>query len=140
MSHDLGRPAHYALRTQSAPLSPGRCSPRPATRARGAGGDRQRKDPAGELDAVPIDHFRAVDPNFEHQPLRVDEQVAFSALHLFAAIVAAPFSAYPGRLHRLAVRYAGAGLRVPLQANPHALAHGGVHPLPATPSRRQERK
>src|SRR3712207_9496553 len=28
------------------------------------------------------------------------------------------------------VRYAGAGLRVPLQANPHALAQGGVHPLP----------
>src|SRR3712207_3594657 len=28
------------------------------------------------------------------------------------------------------VRYAGAGLRVPVQANPHALALGGVHPLP----------
>src|SRR5215208_2693129 len=56
--------------------------------------------------------------------------MALPALDLFPAIVAALFSAHPGTLDRLAVRYASARLGVPLQANSHSLAQGGVHLLP----------
>jgi hypothetical protein len=41
-------------------------------------------------------------------------------------------SSYPGRLDRLGVHYARAGLGISLEANPDLLAQGGVKPLPAT--------
>jgi hypothetical protein len=45
----------------------------------------------------------AVNPGFEHQSLRVHQQMALSAFDLLGAIVAAPFSTDPGRLHRLTI-------------------------------------
>jgi len=71
-----------------------------------------------------------VDLRLEHESFGVYQQVALSPLHLLASIVAALFSAYTSRLDRLAIHYACAGLGVPLEANPHPLAHSGVHPLP----------
>src|SRR3712207_7091323 len=56
--------------------------------------------------------------------------MALSALHLFSAIVTALLSSHPGRLNRLAIHYGCAGLRVPIEANTHPLAQGGVHPFP----------
>src|SRR5215217_317542 len=58
--------------------------------------------------------------------------MALSPLHLLASIVAALFSAYSGRLDRLAIHYGCAGLGVPLEANPNPLAQSGVHPLPGS--------
>ena len=56
----------------------------------------------------------AVNPGFEHQSLRVHQQMALSAFDLLGAIVAAPFSTDPGRLHRLTIDDPRAGLGVPL--------------------------
>jgi hypothetical protein len=95
---------------------------------------KTREQPLGavqqRLDAFVVHHLGAVDPGFKHESLRIYEQVALSALHLFPAIVAAFFPAHPGRLDRLAVHYPRAGLRVSLQTNPRPLAQGGMHPLP----------
>ena len=68
----------------------------------------------------------------QHESFCVYEQVALSSLHLLAAIVTTLFSTYSGRLDRLAIDYAGTGLRVSLEANPHPLTQGLVHPLPST--------
>jgi len=58
--------------------------------------------------------------------------VTLSALHLLASIVAALFSAYPGRLDRLAIYDAGARLRVPVEAGSNPLTQRSVHPLPGS--------
>jgi hypothetical protein len=59
--------------------------------------------------------------------------VTLSALDLLAAIVATLFSAYAGRLlDRLAIYYACAALRVPLNTHSHPLAQGLVHPFPSS--------
>jgi hypothetical protein len=50
--------------------------------------------------------------------------MALSTLDLLAAIVAALFAAYPGRLDRLAIYYGGAGLRIPFETDPDPLAEG----------------
>jgi hypothetical protein len=73
-----------------------------------------------------------VDPRFEHQTLRVDQQVAFSAFDLLGSIVSSLLSAHSGRFERLTVDDGCAGLRVSLEANPHSLAQGGVHPFPCS--------
>ena len=44
---------------------------------------------------------------FEHQALRIHEQMTLSSLNLLAAIVPA-LSSYAGSLHRLAIHYARA--------------------------------
>jgi hypothetical protein len=58
--------------------------------------------------------------------------MALPALHLLAAtFVAALFPSHRGAFHRLlGVHHARAGLGVPLQADPEALADGTVDPLP----------
>jgi hypothetical protein len=64
-----------------------------------------------------------MDPRFEHQTLRVDQQVALSAFDLLATYsIASLFSTHAGSLDRLAVHYGRAGLRVSLEAHPHSLA------------------
>ncbi len=47
-----------------------------------------------------------------------------------ASVVASLFPAHAGRLDRLAVDYARAGLRVSSEVNPHPLAQRPVHPFP----------
>src|SRR3712207_7838460 len=58
--------------------------------------------------------------------------MALSAFDLLSSVVAAFFSTYAGRFDRLGVHYRCAGLRVPLEANSHSFAEGGVHPLPGS--------
>src|SRR5215210_3140510 len=58
---------------------------------------------------------------------------AFFPLPSLAPIVSALLSAsYPGCFYRLAIHYACAWLRVSLEAHPHLLAQGSVHPLPGS--------
>ena len=72
-----------------------------------------------------------MNPRFYHQTLRVHQEVALSAFDLLGPCsIATLFSAHARGLDRLAVHYGRAGLRVPLQTDPHSLAQGGVHPLP----------
>ncbi len=80
----------------------------------------------------------AVNLGLEHEAFGIYEQVTFSASYLLAAqFVAAFFSTYyPSRFDRLAIHYPGAGLRVPLEADPHPLAYGCMHPCPCSPSKR----
>src|SRR5215210_3232590 len=73
-----------------------------------------------------------MDLGLEHETLGVHQDVALSALHLLAAIVAALFPANRGALHRLGVHHPRAGLGVPFQADPEALADGPVDVLPGT--------
>ena len=68
----------------------------------------------------------------EHETLGVYQDVALSSLDLLAAIVIALFSAYRGTLDRLRIHHAGAGLGVPLQADPEAFADGPIDPFPGT--------
>src|SRR5919107_1713933 len=58
--------------------------------------------------------------------------MALSSFDLLGPVVSALCASYHGGLDRLAVYYAGAGLRVPLQTDPHPLAQGRVHPLPGS--------
>jgi hypothetical protein len=53
----------------------------------------------------------------EYQALGVHEQMTLSALYLLASVLTSVFSAYSGALYRLAIDYAGAGLRISLQAD-----------------------
>jgi hypothetical protein len=71
-----------------------------------------------------------VNPGFEHQTLRVYQDVALSAFDLLAAIVSSLLSTHPCRFDRLAIHYGRARLGVPLGAYPYPLTQGGVHPLP----------
>jgi hypothetical protein len=48
--------------------------------------------------------------------------MTLSALDLLGSVLTAFFSAHSGRFDRLRIDYASAGLRVSLQAYPHALA------------------
>jgi hypothetical protein len=95
-----------------------------------------------ELDAVAVLDVGVVDPHFEHQLLRrVHQEVSLASLDLLGAVVSTLFAAHPGRFDRLAVDYPGAGLRVPLQTDPHPpLAQGSECILSHVPSKRQERK
>jgi hypothetical protein len=70
-----------------------------------------------------------MDLGFEHQTLRIYQQMALSALDLLATIVS-PLSSHASSLHRLAIHYAGARLRFALHADPQTFSQGGVHPLP----------
>jgi hypothetical protein len=71
-----------------------------------------------------------VDSSLEHQSLRVYQQMPLSAFDLLGSVITAFFSAHTRGLDRLAIHYGCAGLRVSLEAYPHSLAQGGVHPLP----------
>jgi hypothetical protein len=83
-----------------------------------------------ELDAFPVLDLCAVDPDSEHQSLGVHQQMSLASFDLLAAIVAALFAAYARGFDRLAIHYGRGGLRVPLEADTHALTQGGMHPLP----------
>jgi hypothetical protein len=74
------------------------------------------------FDALSVLYLCAMDLGFEHQTLRVHQQVALAALDLLATVIAALFSTYPGSFDRLAVHYSCTGLRVSLEAHPHSLA------------------
>jgi hypothetical protein len=54
-------------------------------------------------DAVLVGDLGAVNLRLENQPLCVHQQVALSALHLLAAVVAPLLPTYPRRLRRLGV-------------------------------------
>jgi len=70
-----------------------------------------RGDLQQELDVLPVFYLCAVDPRFEHQTLRLDQQVAFSPFDLLASIVSSLLSSHPGRFDRLTVDDGCAGLR-----------------------------
>src|SRR3712207_5009736 len=127
MAHDLSCPTQYLLHPVRTPAFSGVASVHPqVAEARKV----LRCEIQQNLDALPILDLCAVDLGFEHWALRVHQEVALSAFDLLAAVVAALFSAYAGRLDRLAIHYPRTGLRVPLEAHPHTLAQGSVHPLP----------
>ena len=74
---------------------------------------------------------------FEHQALRIYQQMALSALHLLAAVVPSLLPSHAGTFHRLRIDYAGTWLRVSPHTYAHPLTQGGVQPLPGavdTPS------
>jgi len=72
-----------------------------------------------------------VDFGFEHETLGVHQQMPLTAFDLLASYsITAIFSAHRGTLDRLRIHHAGTGLRIPLQANPKALADGPVDALP----------
>jgi hypothetical protein len=58
--------------------------------------------------------------------------MSLSAPDLLTTIVATFLSSYSGRFDRLAIHYAGAGLKISLQANPQTLPDIPVDLLPAT--------
>jgi hypothetical protein len=71
-----------------------------------------------------------MDSHFEHQSLRIHQQMALASFDLLSSVVATLFSAYPRGLHRLAIHDGCARLRISFETNPHSFAQGGVHPLP----------
>ena len=82
-----------------------------------------------ELHPVAIHDAGGVDADGEPEPFGNNEQVAFAARDLLAAVVAAPAAA-TGRLDRLTVTTAGAGLRITSQLHAPLLAPRRVEPLP----------
>ena len=73
-----------------------------------------------------------MDLGLEHEALRVHQDVALSSLDLLDSVVTSDFAAYGGGLDRPGIHHARAGLRIPPQENPKALADGPVDPLPGT--------
>jgi hypothetical protein len=66
-----------------------------------------------------------MNPSFEHQTLRVYQQMALCSFDLLGSYsIAALLAAHARGLDRLAVNYRCAGLRVSLEAHPNALAQG----------------
>src|SRR5215204_2376844 len=94
------------------------------------------RPPKQRLDPFVIHHIGAVDPRFEDETLGVYQDVAFSALHLLASVVAALFTAHRSALDRLAIHHTRAGLRISLQAYPKTFSESSVDPLPGTFSKR----
>src|SRR5918994_1497189 len=127
--NDLGAPSQRPLHPAYAPVLSSRVSSvKPQM-----GEALEEAGPRGfeqQFYAVAIGDVRPVDPGEEHQSLGIYEQMTLPTLDLLRSIVAALFSAHARGLHRLAIYYGGAGLGISLQANPHALAQCGVHPLP----------
>jgi len=71
-----------------------------------------------------------VDLRLEHKTLRIDQDVALSALDLLAPVVASFLAAYAGGLHRLAIHAARTGPGIASETDPKPLSEGGVDPLP----------
>ena len=70
---------------------------------------------------------------FEDQALGIYEQMAFSAFHFLATYsISSLCSTDPCGLHRLAIHYACAGLRISLEAYSQTLAQVSVQLLPGT--------
>ena len=71
-----------------------------------------------------------MDLRLEHKTLRIDQDVALSALDLLAPVVASFLAAYAGGLHRLAIHAARTGPGIASETDPKPLSEGGVDPLP----------
>src|SRR3990170_4804871 len=76
-----------------------------------------------------VQYLGAVDLRFEHETLRVHQDVALASLDLLAPVVTSIFSAHRGGLNRLGIHHARAGLRAPFKADPQPFAAGPVDPL-----------
>jgi hypothetical protein len=83
--------------------------------------------PPQRLDPLEVHNAGGTHLGFEHQTLRVYEQMTLSAFHLLASIVSSLLFSYPGGLDRLAIADAGTRLRI----SPH------TDPLPLTQSSEQ---
>ena len=74
-----------------------------------------------------------MDLDLEHESFGIHQQMALPTIDLLlASVVTALLSAYPASLDRLGIRYPGAGLRLPLQANPKALPDSSIDALLGT--------
>ena len=78
-----------------------------------------------------------MDLRLEYETLGVYQDVALTSFDLLAPVVTPLLPAHRGGLYRLGIHHARAGLRIPFQANPKALADGPVDPFPGTVSMRQ---
>jgi hypothetical protein len=58
-----------------------------------------RVDIQQELDALPVLDLRAVEAGFDHQSLRIHQQVPLSAFDLLGPVVTALFAAHARRLN-----------------------------------------
>src|SRR5215211_606023 len=65
-----------------------------------------------QLDAILVGYLSAVDPCFEHETLRIYQQVSLAAANLLSAIVTPLFATDPARLGRLRIDYPRTGLRI----------------------------
>src|SRR5918995_387332 len=84
------------------------------------------------LDALVVHDLCAHDLCLEYEAFGVYQQMSLAALYLLSAVVATFFSTHSGRLNRLAIDDACAGLRVSLEAYPHPLAQSSVHSWPCS--------
>src|SRR5215207_6791468 len=84
------------------------------------------------LDPVSVHDVGRMDLRLEQKALRIDQDVAFSALDLLAAIIASLLSSHAGALDRLRIDNTRGGLRITPKTDPQALADGCVEPLPGT--------
>src|SRR3954465_13562256 len=84
------------------------------------------------LDPVSIHDVGPMDLRLEQKALRIDQNVAFSALDLLAPIVATLLSSHSGALDRLRIDNTRGGGRITPKTDPQALADGCVEPLPGT--------
>jgi hypothetical protein len=98
----------------------------------GEKGESLVRPPQQRLDPLLVQHIRAVDLRSEHETFGVHQDVTLAPLYLLASVLTPVFSAYRGALDRLGIDHARAGLRIPFQANPKALADGAVDVRPAT--------
>ena len=78
-----------------------------------------------------------MDLGSEHQTLCIHEQMALRMPLTFLP-PSYPLSSHPCGLHRLAIYYARAGLRLSFHADTQTFSQGGVQPLPGACSKRQE--
>jgi len=81
-----------------------------------------RGDLKQELDALPILDVCAVEARFEHQTLRIHQQMPLASFDLLGAIVAALLPTHARCLDRLAIHHAGARLGISVHAHPQTLA------------------
>ena len=72
-----------------------------------------------------------MNPRFYHQSLGVHQDVTLTSFDLFGPYsIAALFASHARGLDRLGIHYGRARLGIPLEADPHALTKGSVHPFP----------
>ena len=122
MSHDLGRPTQHPFHpTSTLVLLAGVARVQPQV-AEALGQTLTRGDIHQELGAFPILDSRTMNPNFEHQTLRVYQQMALPSFDLLGPVVTTLLSAHACCLDRLAINYRCTGLRVSLEV--HSLAQG----------------
>src|SRR5919107_2601612 len=93
--------------------------------------ERLAGTPQQRLDSLLIHKLGAVNYGLEHETFGVHQQMSLPTAYLLSAVVTTLFPAYSSRFDRLAVYYPGAGLRIPLQANPQPLSDRPVDPLPS---------